>query len=113
MFEPVLATFSGDTTAQVYLRLCAAPGVLAVNVDVDDERWLGFAAGESGFSSSDALFEQVRVGDSTVGGTLRRMSRFAAGESELTVHLVTQSESYEQPPRRWRQDHLITLVREG
>lgn len=110
VFEPALATFGGGTTAQVYLRLIAAPTVLSVNVKVDDERWLGFAAGDSGFSTSDALFDEVRVGE-TVGGTLRFITQCAANEPDLAVHLVVQSESQEQQRRQWRQDYLVTLVR--
>lgn len=109
-FEVELAAFRPGTAAQFRLRVLTAPGPVDVQVIVGGENWLGFAAGDSGFSSSDARFEQVRAGD-PIEGTVRRIDAFADDQVVDVLPLTLGSVLHHDLSRHWDRDVLVRLER--
>lgn len=109
-FGVELATFRPGTTAHFRLRVLTAPGTVNAHVIVGGENWLGFAAGDSGFTSSDARFEQLRAGD-PIKGTVRRIDAFADDQSTDILPLTIVSETHGPSAQPWECDLLVRLQR--
>lgn len=90
--------------------MLTARGAINVHVIVGGENWLGFAAGDEGFSSSDARFEQLQAGD-PIEGTVRRIEAFADDQAEDVLPLAIVSELHGQNSRPWNDSLLVRLRR--